>query len=298
MKKSKILSVFSLVFLLGMGLSACSSPESSSALPSSTSKPSSDKESSSPAPTKKPIILKLTAPESSIRIGETLQLEYSIENASDPSVTWKSDNEEIATVDDKGLVTGVSAGEAMISVTSNEDPTKAQAVFVMVKDLYAFTITGNSEDEETYKVEAEDLDMTNATVRPDFVSAGRTQYEDCDTASGGRSICGLIPPTVLSIAFNSQGSCQVDIRFRLAAGTPDNSVNLDDIMTFQLDDEEIGKTNAVLPNGTQENPYFNWDYYSLGTFQIEKGVHEFDITLTGQFCNADCISFIVSDYAA
>ena len=57
-----------------------------------------------------------------VAVGGTAQLTAAVRpsNASDPSVTWSSSDESIATVDGNGLVTGVSAGEAVITVTSNE----------------------------------------------------------------------------------------------------------------------------------------------------------------------------------
>ena len=66
------------------------------------------------------IILNKTA--GRVAVGGTAQLTATVRpsNAADPSVTWTSSDESIATVDATGLVTGVAAGEATITVTSNE----------------------------------------------------------------------------------------------------------------------------------------------------------------------------------
>ncbi len=55
-----------------------------------------------------------------LTIGKSVQLSVSIfpQNATDTSVVWKSSNEKIATVSDKGLVTGKSSGTVTISVIS------------------------------------------------------------------------------------------------------------------------------------------------------------------------------------
>ena len=60
--------------------------------------------------------LNLSATEKVIYVGGTLPLsvEYTPENASIKAVTWSSENEKVATVDENGVVTGVSKGQATI----------------------------------------------------------------------------------------------------------------------------------------------------------------------------------------
>lgn len=57
----------------------------------------------------------------SIAVGgtETLVATVSPANADDKSVSWESDDEDVATVED-GLVTGLSAGTATITVTTTD----------------------------------------------------------------------------------------------------------------------------------------------------------------------------------
>ncbi len=43
-------------------------------------------------------------------------------NAADPTLRWSSADESIATVDENGVITGVSAGKTYVTVTSNENP--------------------------------------------------------------------------------------------------------------------------------------------------------------------------------
>lgn len=63
----------------------------------------------------------LNKTEASVEVGagETLIATVLPENASDKSVTWESGAEAVATVED-GVVTGVSAGEAAITVTTTD----------------------------------------------------------------------------------------------------------------------------------------------------------------------------------
>lgn len=56
----------------------------------------------------------------SIEVGSTVQLTETVlpSNATDKSITWSSSNASVATVNSSGLVTGVSAGNATITVTT------------------------------------------------------------------------------------------------------------------------------------------------------------------------------------
>ena len=53
-------------------------------------------------------------------------------DASDPSVTWTSFDEAVATVDGKGTVTAVGSGVTQIQVQSVADPSKQAIVKVTV----------------------------------------------------------------------------------------------------------------------------------------------------------------------
>lgn len=66
--------------------------------------------------------VELTPATASVEAGATTQLTATVapENASDKSVTYASDDEAIATVDNTGLVTGVAAGTATITATTTD----------------------------------------------------------------------------------------------------------------------------------------------------------------------------------
>ena len=74
-------------------------------------------------------------PPTELAIGETLQLEVSAEpyNANE-DFTWSSNKPEVATVNGEGFVTGVSAGEVTITVTTN-DSKKTSECKITVKHV-------------------------------------------------------------------------------------------------------------------------------------------------------------------
>ena len=77
-----------------------------------------------------------------LKIGAAYQLSASItpDNAINKTVTWKSSNEEIATVDQTGKVTSVAKGEAEITATSSNGKTAVVAVTVVDAELVVESI--------------------------------------------------------------------------------------------------------------------------------------------------------------
>lgn len=57
-----------------------------------------------------------------------------------PAVKWSSSDEKIATVDEKGIVTGVKKGKATITVTAEEDPGLTASVTIAVGARYPYKI--------------------------------------------------------------------------------------------------------------------------------------------------------------
>ena len=95
------------------------------------------------------IILNKTA--GRVAVGETTQLIGAARpsNALDTSLTWSSSDETIATVDENGLVAGISAGKATITVKSNETGITNQCVITVVEltgeQSVAYTVSAKSD---------------------------------------------------------------------------------------------------------------------------------------------------------
>jgi len=75
------------------------------------------------------------------RVGRTVELTKTIQpaNASDKAVTWSSDAEGVATVDENGVVTGVAEGTAHITVTTHDGGFQATCTVTVAAGLPNFT---------------------------------------------------------------------------------------------------------------------------------------------------------------
>ena len=67
-------------------------------------------------------------------VGETDKITVTVtpENATDKSVTYTSSDDTVAIVDENGKITAVGEGEAVITVTSKDDPAKKYTISVTV----------------------------------------------------------------------------------------------------------------------------------------------------------------------
>lgn len=66
------------------------------------------------------------------------------EDATDTSVTYESSDSKIATVDDKGVATGVSVGSATITVKTTDGALTATSEITVKAEVPAKTTTKNT----------------------------------------------------------------------------------------------------------------------------------------------------------
>ena len=104
--------------------------------------------------------------ELSVETGKTATLKATIApaNATNKDLNWTSDNEKVATVDSKGVVTAVATGTANIRVSTKDGNKSAQAK-VTVKDPLV-EVTGVSLDKTELSVEEGATAQLKATVAP------------------------------------------------------------------------------------------------------------------------------------
>ena len=97
------------------------------------------------------LILKLKASTAEVKVGQKYTIESTVENATDAKkITYAVDKKEIATVDDKGVVTGVAKGTAVVTVTVTDNGKTATATC---------TITVQPAGDLAIKLKAEKADV-------------------------------------------------------------------------------------------------------------------------------------------
>jgi uncharacterized protein YjdB len=103
----------------------------------------------------------LSAPQASLNLGRTLKLTATVSpaNAADKTLTWKTDNDKVATVSTDGVVTAVGEGSCTITVTATngtaedttDDKSATCAVTVGNPEYNVTMMTGTAQDGENAK---------------------------------------------------------------------------------------------------------------------------------------------------
>ncbi|MCM1180997.1 MAG: Ig-like domain-containing protein [Clostridium sp.] len=143
------------------GTTTVSSPNKDVNLYSSTPKDENGKEL-----TDKQLVTKITLDSTSktIKVGDKVTLKATVEpsDATDSSVTWSSSNTKAATVDQKGNVTAVAAGTAVITVTAKDGSGKSAACTIKVEEKDKED-KDDKDDKQDEKVER--IKITGATKK-------------------------------------------------------------------------------------------------------------------------------------
>jgi len=128
--------------------------------------------------------MKITAIGSTtIQVSRTLTLRTQVTGTNQKDVTWSSLNPDIATVSDRGVVTGVSEGEATIKAVLDIDEKCSATIKVKVEPAVApetLTLTGAPEDNTGWVGETAQLGVN---VTPDNASLAVTWTSSDDSVA-------------------------------------------------------------------------------------------------------------------
>lgn len=145
-----------------------------------------------------------------------------------------------------------------------------------------------------HRFEAEDLDTSKATLRQDFINAGRNFIDrPTNPTSGGLSICGYNPGSIFEITLKTDKETTIAI----GASMSDTNLNykINDGVQFAMDDTVLKAQDVTFTySGGQD--YWNWKDVSIGQVTLAAGEHTFKLTAINQRPNIDYFDFEVLKY--
>ncbi len=123
----------------------------------------------------------LTPNSTSVEKGNTVSLTANIQpsNATNKAVTWTSKNEDKATVDQSGNVTGVEVGTAIIEVTTEDGGKKATATVEVTSPVVS--VTGVEIEPSSTTVEENSTVQLSANVEPAGATNKTVTWESKNT---------------------------------------------------------------------------------------------------------------------
>jgi uncharacterized protein YjdB len=125
-----------------------------------------------------------------------LTVKFNPTNATNKKITWRTSNKNVATVDENGKVTGISAGNATITAVSNDVGYVARCDVKV--DAISKKVTGVSLDKKELKIVIGEETTIKATVNPNYAENKNVIWESSDeqvaTVKDGK-ITGLRPGT-------------------------------------------------------------------------------------------------------
>ena len=171
--------------------------------------------------------VQLNKTETSLLVGgnETLVATILPENATNQKVTWASSDEAVATVDANGKVTGVKAGEATITVTT-EDGGKTATCKVTVSDK-EINVTGVTLNKASVELNVGASETLTATIAPADATNKNVTWASSDaavaTVDANGKVTGVKAGTATITVTTEDGghtaTCQVTVKANTVAVT-------------------------------------------------------------------------------
>lgn len=148
---------------------------------------------------------------------------------------------------------------------------------------------------KTYRMEAENLDFSKATLRDDFANAGRTFIETPPAeyeTSNGQSICGYIPGSIFEISLNLLEESTLYVTSRMA----DNILNykINEGVKFEMDSTLMTAEDVTFTFNGQN--FWEWKEVVIGKITLQAGVHTFKMTSLTNVPNIDYFQFETLKY--
>lgn len=227
--------------------------------------------------------VEITSTETDVEVGKTITLtaKVSPENATDKTVTWTSDNNEVATVKD-GVVTGVKAGEATITASAGG---KNATVKVTVKaaatsggETTTIAVTEVKITSTVTEVTAGETITLTAEVSPADATDKTVTWSSSDTAiatvdSTGK-VTGVAAGTATITAKAGEKTAAVDVTVKAAVAPSTKVLDVAYDLTKDLP-AAITTTDAFIsadwaaPTAAPETNDITWTWVATSTRKVK-----------------------------
>ena len=197
--------------------------------------------------------ISLNKTSATLKATETLTLKATIAPATttDKSVTWKSSNEAVATVDANGKVTAVAVGEATITATTTDGSNKSATCKITVAKTLAESVTL---DKTTATLKATETLTLKATIAPATTTDKSVTWKSSNEAVATVDANGLVTAIAVGEATitaatvdgsNLSATCKVTVTPTLAT-----SITLDYTEYEMAEKSDFQLTATILPEST------------------------------------------------
>lgn len=200
----------------------------------------------------------------SITVGETATLTATVipDDASVKDVSWTSGNPSVVTISEKGVITAISAGEAVITVTTIEGGLTAMCS-VTVEPL-TISVTGVTLNKSTLELKESLKEALTATVSPQDATNQKVTWSssnpdvasvDASTGEVTAKVVGKATITATTEDGEKSATCEITV-------TP---------FVSTVYATEIGDGVEPAGSGTEENPYLIEYAQNLKWMKIQNG---------------------------
>ena len=174
------------------------------------------------------------------------------------AVTWKSDNETIATVDANGVVTAIAVGEANITATTTDGTNLSATCKVTVEQTFASSI---SLDKTSISLKATESETLKATILPATTTNQAVTWKSDNEAIATVDANGVVTAHEVGVATitatttdgtNLSASCTVNVIHTQASSI---TLNMTEVSLKALETAELSV--EILP-ATTTNKVVTW----------------------------------------
>lgn len=218
---------------------------------------------------------KITLNKENITIKEketaNLNITYTPSNATNKKVTWKSSNNNIATVDSSGKITGVSKGTVTITAISNDGGYTATCK-VTIEEI-SKKVTSVSLDKTEIKLKSGDQETLKVNINPSYAENKNVTWSSMNEniASVENGVVTAKSPGITEIKVitedeNKEAICKV-----IVESLPIESISFNELeTTMYLNNEKILSPITHPENSFIENPI--WTSSDEHIASVENGI--------------------------